>query len=170
MKILSVLIHNCKSIEDTQIIFDDYTLLVGANNSGKSNIINSIRLLLGDIKPTKSDIPLWIKEECDSWIEAKIEFSEEIQRIIGEGYFDGLICKIRRVVSSTDVKFKTGKLYAISVDGLEIKEIISGLMGEAIYIPAIANASDQMYLISGFRRSRPRTRVLLLSCGAWLGR
>ncbi|TSA87356.1 DUF262 domain-containing protein [Deinococcus detaillensis] len=26
------------------------------------------------------------------------------------------------------------------------------------------------YLISGFRRSRPRTRVLLLSCGAWLGR
>ncbi len=43
MQIKSVVVHNFRSIIEETFNFGDYTLLVGANNSGKSNFLDAIR-------------------------------------------------------------------------------------------------------------------------------
>ena len=43
MRINQIIIHNFRSIIDVTIEAHDYLMLVGANNSGKSNVINALR-------------------------------------------------------------------------------------------------------------------------------
>jgi len=43
MKISRVRIHNYRSITDADIEAHDYLIVVGANNAGKSNVINALR-------------------------------------------------------------------------------------------------------------------------------
>ncbi len=47
MKISKARIHNFRSIEDQSFTLQDFSLLVGANNCGKSNTIDAIRLFFG---------------------------------------------------------------------------------------------------------------------------
>ena len=44
MQIRTVTIHNFRSIVDGRFSLNDYSLLIGANNSGKSNIIDALRV------------------------------------------------------------------------------------------------------------------------------
>jgi hypothetical protein len=58
MKATSIIIHNFRSIIQAEINLDNYSLLVGTNNSGKSNIIDAIgecRLPLLTTLPPDSD-------------------------------------------------------------------------------------------------------------------
>lgn len=45
MYIKQISIHNFKSIEDAKIVFSPFTMIVGANAAGKSNIINVFRFI-----------------------------------------------------------------------------------------------------------------------------
>jgi len=44
MKIKSIKIHNFRSIKDTEFMLNDYNVLVGANNSSKTNILTALRI------------------------------------------------------------------------------------------------------------------------------
>jgi len=44
MRIREMTLHNFRSIDDAKINLGNYSLLVGANNSGKSNVIDSLRV------------------------------------------------------------------------------------------------------------------------------
>lgn len=46
MKIQEAVIHNFRSVTKARIEAHDYLMLVGANNSGKSNIINALRAFM----------------------------------------------------------------------------------------------------------------------------
>ena len=48
MKIKSVRIRNFRSIKEQTIEFDDYTCLVGANGSGKSNVLHALNVFFGE--------------------------------------------------------------------------------------------------------------------------
>jgi predicted ATP-dependent endonuclease of OLD family len=50
MKIKSLKIHNFRSIKEQSFDLTDYSLLVGANDSGKSNTIDAIRVFYDDLK------------------------------------------------------------------------------------------------------------------------
>jgi putative ATP-dependent endonuclease of the OLD family len=52
MKIKSVRIQNFRSIKDQTIEFSDFTCFVGANGSGKSNVLHALNVFFGE-----SDIP-----------------------------------------------------------------------------------------------------------------
>jgi len=52
MKIKSVRIQNFRSLKDQTIDFDNYTCLVGANGSGKSNVLHALNIFFGEL-----DIP-----------------------------------------------------------------------------------------------------------------
>ena len=52
MKIKSVTIRNFRSIKDQTVEFDDYTCFVGANGSGKSNVLHALNVFFGE-----SEIP-----------------------------------------------------------------------------------------------------------------
>lgn len=50
MKLTNVKIHNVRSIKDADICLSDYSILIGANNTGKSNIVSALRLFYEDEK------------------------------------------------------------------------------------------------------------------------
>lgn len=52
MKIKSVRIRNFRSIKEQTVELDDYTCFVGANGSGKSNVLHALNVFFGE-----SDIP-----------------------------------------------------------------------------------------------------------------
>lgn len=50
MRAVQVTIHNVRSIHDATIGLQEISLVAGANNSGKSNVIDSIRMFYSDLK------------------------------------------------------------------------------------------------------------------------
>jgi len=50
MRAVEVKIHNFRSVHDAAIQFEPLSLIAGANNSGKSNVIDAIRLFYGELK------------------------------------------------------------------------------------------------------------------------
>jgi putative ATP-dependent endonuclease of the OLD family len=57
MKLTRIRIHNFRSIIDADIEAHDFLILVGANNAGKSNVINALRCFYEDLKGTEDDFP-----------------------------------------------------------------------------------------------------------------
>lgn len=57
MKLRRLRIHNFRSITDADIEVHDYTMIVGANNAGKSNIVAALRAFYEDIKHSIDDLP-----------------------------------------------------------------------------------------------------------------
>lgn len=153
MKITRIIIHNYRSIIDADLRIDDSTLLVGANNAGKSNVINAIRAFYDDLKWTTADFPktgakddlAWIKIYCtltnNEWDELANDYKSEknINELVLIRWFKG-----------EKVKSNQSNIYAI-VDGIEddklfygAKNVSAAKAGEVIYIPAISLPSDQM--------------------------
>lgn len=153
MKITRIIIHNYRSILDADLKIDDSTLLVGANNAGKSNVINAIRAFYDDLKWTNADFPkagakddlAWIKIYCNltnsEWDELASDYKSE--KNINE------LVLIRRF-KGEKVKSNQSNIFAI-VDGIEDEKLFYGAKnvsaakaGEVIYIPAISLPSDHM--------------------------
>lgn len=56
MKLHSVRIRNFRALQDeTIILFDDLTALIGRNEAGKSTILEALDIFLNDINPDKED-------------------------------------------------------------------------------------------------------------------
>jgi predicted ATP-dependent endonuclease of OLD family len=53
MKIQRVHIENFRSIEELDFSPGQYCVLIGENNSGKTNILRALNLALGEIWPTE---------------------------------------------------------------------------------------------------------------------
>ncbi len=56
MKISSIHIENFRSFKDETITFSDYTCLVGANGSGKSNVICALNVVFGETEGVSTDL------------------------------------------------------------------------------------------------------------------
>ena len=55
MKVRSIQLHNFRSIKDLSVALDDYCLLVGENNTGKTALLSAVRDILrgrrGEVQP-----------------------------------------------------------------------------------------------------------------------
>ena len=72
MKIIEVIIHNVRCIIDGKINVDDYSLIIGENNSGKTTLINAIRLFYehnGYKFKESRDFPKLSTKDQESWVE-----------------------------------------------------------------------------------------------------
>ena len=58
MRAVEVTIHNFRSIHDVTVDLEPLSIVAGANNSGKSNIIDAIRMFYGDLKWDGSEVPM----------------------------------------------------------------------------------------------------------------
>jgi predicted ATP-dependent endonuclease of OLD family len=56
MKITRVIIRNWRSVKDADFQPADMTILVGANNAGKTNILSGINFLMGDRWPAPGNL------------------------------------------------------------------------------------------------------------------
>lgn len=153
MKIQKLRIHNFRSIIDVKILFEDLLLLVGSNNSGKSNIINSIRCFYEDIKWSQEDFPKIGARDNESWVEITFDLSGDEWTNLADKYKENVeknILILRRYFKGQKVKARQSNIFAI-VNGVEETELFYGAKnistakcGQIIYIPALAMPNEQM--------------------------
>lgn len=155
MKLRRLRIHNFRSIVDADIEIHDYTMIVGANNAGKSNIISALRAFYEDIKYGSDDIPKMKDAQVDeSWIELTFDLTEGEWEGLADKYKQhGAQCALtvrRYFVSSERVKTNQSNIYAIINGELEkdlfygAKNVGTAKVGSIIYIPALTTAADLM--------------------------
>lgn len=155
MKLRHLRIHNFRSIVDADIEVHDYTMVVGANNAGKSNIISALRAFYEDIKHSSDDIPKMKDVQVDeSWIELTFNLTEGEWDGLADKYKEGVAQRVltvrRYFVSKERVKASQSNIYAIINGELEkdlfygAKNVGTAKVGSIIYIPALTTAADQM--------------------------
>jgi len=159
MKIKSIYIHNFRSIKDAKFDLYDYSILVGANNAGKSNILTALRVFYEDsgIKfNEKIDFPKFQTEDDESWIEIEYLLTdEEFENLRDEYKNSDNILKVRKYLKSSDrerIKPNQSNIYAYENGRLSTnlfygaKNIAQAKLGAVIYIPEITKTEDTLKL------------------------
>ena len=158
MKIKSLTIHNFRSIKKVKFSLEDYVILVGANNAGKSNVLTALRIFYEDeIKfNEKPDFPKFQTEDNESWIE--IEYlltSEEFINLKEEYKNSNRVLKVRKYLKSQDrnrVKPNQSNIYgyenAILSENLfyGAKNISQAKLGTVVYIPEVSKTDETLKL------------------------
>ncbi len=161
MKIQKITIHNFRSIIHQVIDCKDFTLFVGENNSGKTNIITALRAFYeneGYKYDKKSDFPkLPDTTDSESWVELEfITTDEEQEKLKDEYKRDDKILTVRRYFESTDnnkVKKDNSNIFYVAKNGsisennfYGAKNVSQAKLGKLIYIPEIATTDDTFRL------------------------
>ena len=152
MKILQIHIHNYRSIKDSVINMHDYSLLVGENNVGKTNIIDALRCFYNDIDFEKDDLCNYRDNNDDSsWIELYFSLlPEEYESLRDEYKIEANHLKVRKLLTP-DANRKVG-IYGYTESGLEqtlfygAKNVQEGKFGQLIYVPAILDVKENTKL------------------------
>ncbi len=154
MKIKTLTIHNFRSVKERSFDLIDYSLLVGANDSGKSNIIDAIRIFYDDLKfSDEKDWPKFTTDDNEGWIEAKFLLSDEEFNNLKDEYKqeDGgkKFFIVRKYLkhptkiqsgSSNVYGYEQGKLSDNFFYGW--KNVAKGKLGDILYIPAVSQVTD----------------------------
>lgn len=154
MKAIKIHVHNFRTFQDEEINLSSYSLLLGINNCGKSNLIDAIRVFYEkDIKFEElRDFPKYSTADKESWIEIEYQPTlEEIATLKAEYKTPVGTFRVRKYLQSLEMddegKQKSG-VYAY-VDGqlsntrfYGAKNVSVGKLGDIIYIPAISRLDD----------------------------
>ena len=158
MKIRRVQIHNFRSIADATVDVCDYTLLVGANNAGKSNFLNAIRCFYDHLKWAPADVPKLDGDDEESWIELTFAVNDDDWASLADKYKSAAkpnLLKVRRYFRSKDkdrVKSGQSNIYGYVNGALEkdlfygAKNVSTAKLGQVIYVPALTTADEQTKL------------------------
>lgn len=158
MRAVSIKIHNFRTFSDVELHLTPYSLLLGTNNAGKSNLVDAIRVFYEkDISYEESrDFPKFPTSDTEAWIEIQYEPSKSEFTALKDEYraSDGTF-RVRKYLQSTEVdsegKNKIG-IYAYVGGNLSntrfygAKNIQQGKLGEIIYIPAVSKLDDHTKL------------------------
>lgn len=157
MRAVSVRIHNFRSFADAKINLHPYALIVGANNCGKSNMVDAIRVFYEKVKYEDSrDFTKFTTDDKESWIELKFCPSDAEFALLPEEYrlSDGTFC-VRKYLKSTEKDDKgkqKGGIYAYIGGELSgtlfygAKNVQQGKFGEIIYVPAVSKLDEHTKL------------------------
>ncbi len=156
MRAVEVTIHNFRSIHHVAIRLEPLSLIAGANNVGKSNVIDSIRLFYGDLKwDERRDAPKVAAADTESWIEVEfLPTDDELAQLKDDYRGANGTFRVRNYVSpskDSDGKLRAG-YYAYENDTLSdnlfygAKNVGSGKVGHIVYIPAVSKIDDNTKL------------------------
>ncbi len=156
MKLSNVTIHNFRGIHDASLSLDDYNLLVGPDNAGKSSIIDAIRVFYEkdrfNFRPDR-DMPFIAGADQESWVELTFDLSDEEDSSLHEEYRQGnKALRVRKWLKSDD-KNKEGLIFAYKRNGdlsdspfYGAKNVGSGKFGDIIFIPAVSKVDEHTKL------------------------
>ncbi|MDD4158590.1 MAG: AAA family ATPase, partial [Proteiniphilum sp.] len=102
MRIETIEIKNWRSINHLIANFNDFVVIIGQNNHGKSNIISSLLFFFGKIKPDKQD---FLDSNIPAYVELKFSNLDVNDRTTFKKYLsnDNTI-KVRKILN-LDLKF-----------------------------------------------------------------
>lgn len=161
MKLVEVTIHNFRAILDATMTLQNYALLVGANNAGKSTIIDAIRAFYekdGFKFKKDNDFPFKGAVDQESWIELTFALSDQEHESLKEEYQTGeKKLKVRKYFQTSeklhDGKNAGGSILGYKSDGAlsgepfyGAKNVQSGKFGDLIYIPAVSKVDEHTKL------------------------
>lgn len=143
MKINTVHIHNFRSIPDAVISFQDYSILVGENNVGKSNIIDAIRCFYGDIRFEETDFCKQANAGDTAWIEIEYDLTRtEYASLDAKYQVIPNKLRIRKDISRgrgfrafTAKGFERGTFYGS-------RKFKPDMLGTLIYVPAVIDPKE----------------------------
>lgn len=142
MLISSITIHNFRSLQEATINLGNYSLLIGPNNAGKSNVIDAIRCFYENNEKyiQERDFPKCCTQDNDSWVEMSFDLTEEEYSSLEpeNNREKNKIC-IRKVFE--DKLLKPG-YYEIIGDSIPLKNF-PRKFGKCIYIPAVSTLETQ---------------------------
>lgn len=154
MQLQKVKIHNFRSVLDADFDLGKYSLLVGENNAGKTNIITALRIFYeDDIKfDSKNDFPKCNPTDNESWIELEFWTTDDEQASLKDEYKSGdKILKVRKYLKSDNVDLvKSGQsnIYAYESGNLSVnlfygaKNISQAKLGRLLFIPELGKTDD----------------------------
>lgn len=156
MQLKKVIIHNFRSIIDSEFYLPDYSLVVGENNSGKTNLLTALRMFYedGGLKyDEQRDFPKGYTEDNESWVELHFTTSDEEQSNLKEDYrsSDNLL-KVRKYFKSElgRVHARGANIYGYVGGSLAnenfygASNISQAKLGKVIYIPAVSKVEDAL--------------------------
>lgn len=156
MELIKLIIHNFRSIKDAEFEISPYTLVVGENNSGKTNLLSALRVFYedGGLKFDKNrDFPKFDTDDNESWIELHFSTTNEEQESLKDTYkTEDNILKVRRYFASENGKVKTKQSNIYAYEAGELSEnlfygaanVSSSKLGSVIYIPAVSKIEDTL--------------------------
>lgn len=156
MKLRKVIIHNFRSVLDATFEVSDYSLIVGENNSGKTNLLSALRVFYedGGFKYDSSrDFPKLTTDDGESWIELHFYTTPEEQDSLKDDYRSpDQILRVRKYLQSDNgrVKPKNSNIYAYEKGVLSesnfygAANVSSSKLGSIIYIPAVSKVEDTL--------------------------
>lgn len=148
MQIRTVQVHNFRSLVDVTFCLDDYCLLVGANNAGKTNAIDALRTFYDAHKfDAKTDAPKDGATGDECWIQIEyILTSEEYETLKDEYKIGDNRLRVRKYL-----KGKSKGIFALKCDEqwateqfYGAKNVQQGKLGDIIYIPAVSKLDEHM--------------------------
>ncbi|MBP7609614.1 MAG: AAA family ATPase [Steroidobacteraceae bacterium] len=155
MKLREIKIHNYRSVIDLCIEVHDYTLLVGANNAGKSTVLNAIRAFYDDLKWTAEDFPKAGAEDTESWVQLKFALDDDEWAGLAEKYKDGVteqcltVCRYFKSDDKGRVQASQSNIFG-TIQGVLDTELFYGAknvgaakLGQIIYVPALTTSAEQ---------------------------
>ncbi|QOD09944.1 ATP-dependent nuclease [Rathayibacter toxicus] len=156
MRAIEVKIHNFRSIHDATIRLGPLSLIAGANNAGKSNVIDAIRLFYGDLKwDDDRDLPKVVSGDTEAWVEVEFQPTEDELAQLKDDYrsVDGTF-RVRNYVRPSQGENGKDRVgyYAYEHDALSenlfygAKNVGSGKVGHVVYIPAVSRIDDNTKL------------------------
>ena len=165
MKIKKITLHNFRSIKEQIFTLSDYSLLIGANNSGKTNIIDALRIFYEKEKFDKEDFPKFEPHDQESWIEIEFHLiDDEFANLKDEYKQENNTLKVRKYSKSSDpnrVRVRQSNIYGYEGGNLSdnlfygAKNISEAKLGDVVYIPEVARVDEYTKLTgpSAFRDS-----------------
>lgn len=158
MKIKKVMIQNFRSIKYSEFNFKDYTVCIGENNSGKTNLLRALKVFYEidkDKFDDKTDYPKFLdNKEEESWIEIEYQLTEnEYSNLKDEYKLPNNTLKVRKYLKSKEkVKSSQSNIYAYEHGALSdnlfygAKNISQAKVGTPIYIPELTSSDNELKL------------------------
>ena len=161
MKLNRVKIRNFRGILEQEFNAHPYTLIVGANNGGKSTVIDCIRAFYekdGYKFKEASDFPLVATADKESWIEMEFALTDEEHDSLADEYKTATKnLRVRKFFKTTqknaDGKSCAGSIFGYKTDGTlsdapfyGAKNVQSGKFGDLVYIPALSKVDEHTKL------------------------
>jgi len=165
MKIKIITIHNFRSIKEQILNLMDYSLLIGANNSGKTNVIDAIRIFYEKDQFDKEDITKFETDDQESWIEIEFHLTNDEFANLRDDYKQpNNTLKVRKYLKSSEpnrVRTNQSNIYGYEGGNLSnnlfygAKNISEAKLGDVVYIPEVAKVDEYTKLTgpSAFRDS-----------------